>query len=149
MEFKVNIPVFNTFQNYHPRHIFEVRKCARSENHAPESSCLLFKLSSRDIRKNQSQDFMLMKVRNPKSNRPNQLLQCKHCPYKTTRRENIKGHIRVHKQSMPFDCQFCGKKFTFKGNKKQHELTRICIKKGQYFGQKLSMGHEFKHHFGN
>ena len=74
-------------------------------------------------------DYLLIHRLNPNTKRMNQILQCKRCPLKFPKLCNLRDHLRIHKEDMPFKCKLCGKPFTQAGNRDRHERKRVCQKK--------------------
>lgn len=66
---------------------------------------------------------------NAKTKRLNQILQCKLCPMKFPKLCNLRDHVRIHKDDMPFKCSLCGKAFTQAGNRDRHESKRVCVRR--------------------
>ena len=68
-------------------------------------------------------DYLVIHRFNQSTNRMNQVLQCKFCPLKFPKLCNLKDHMRIHKDELPFDCELCGKKFTQAGNRDRHQFN--------------------------
>ena len=57
-------------------------------------------------------EYWLIHKLNPITKRLNQMLMCKSCPLKFPKLCNLREHLRIHKDQMPFKCKLCGKPFT-------------------------------------
>jgi hypothetical protein len=57
-------------------------------------------------------EYWLIHKLNPVTKRLNQMLMCKSCPLKFPKLCNLRDHLRIHKDQMPFKCKLCGKPFT-------------------------------------
>ena len=74
-------------------------------------------------------DYEIIHKYNSETKRMNQILQCKHCPLKFPKLCNLRDHIRIHLDSMPFTCKYCNKSFTQAGNRDRHQSKYVCMKK--------------------
>jgi len=74
-------------------------------------------------------DYWLIHRLNSGTKRMNQILQCKKCPLKFPKLCNLRDHLRIHNDEMPFQCGLCKKSFTQAGNRDRHEKKRVCQKR--------------------
>jgi uncharacterized Zn-finger protein len=74
-------------------------------------------------------DYEIIHKYNPETKRMNQILQCKHCPLKFPKLCNLRDHVRIHQDSMPFKCKYCKKSFTQAGNRDRHQSKYVCMKR--------------------
>lgn len=75
-------------------------------------------------------EYTLHYKMNDKTQRLNQILECNICRMSFPKLCNLRDHLRIHRGELPFECKFCGKKFTQAGNRDRHEKLRVCDKKG-------------------
>ena len=47
------------------------------------------------------------------------------CSYKTTRKGILVKHLRIHTLEKPYECEYCGKRFSQSGNLLQHRKTHL------------------------
>ena len=47
-------------------------------------------------------------------------ISCEYCDYKNTDKRNVRAHMRVHSDELPFFCILCGKRFKWQEQKKRH-----------------------------
>ena len=52
-------------------------------------------------------DYFLIHRLNNQTKRMNQILQCKKCPLKFPKLCNLRDHLRIHNDDMPFKCNLC------------------------------------------
>ena len=74
-------------------------------------------------------EYYLIHRMNTKTKRLNQILQCKQCPMKFPKLCNLRDHVRIHKEDMPFKCSLCNKAFTQAGNRDRHQSKRVCLRR--------------------
>lgn len=86
-------------------------------------------LRSSDEKIQDKGEYYLIHRMNTKTKRLNQILQCKLCPMKFPKLCNLRDHVRIHKEDMPFKCSLCGKAFTQAGNRDRHESKRVCLRR--------------------
>ncbi|KAM0789304.1 hypothetical protein ACM66B_000144 [Microbotryomycetes sp. NB124-2] len=69
-----------------------------------------------------------MRRRNPGSNAK---FVCDLCGETFTRRYNLKGHLRAHRNEKPFECSYegCGKAFARSHDCKRHELLHLNVRR--------------------
>ena len=65
--------------------------------------------------------FFKKTVLNPKTNRRNQIFECKYCGVTNTKIFNIKAHINMHKGLFPYHCNSCTKVFSQLANRNRHQ----------------------------
>lgn len=85
-------------------------------------------------------EYWLIHKLNPITKRLNQMLMCKSCPLKFPKLCNLRDHLRIHKDQMPFKCKYCGKAFTQAGNRDRHEKKKVCQKKNH----RANIGAEYR-----
>lgn len=86
-------------------------------------------LRSSDEKIQDKGEYYLIHRMNTKTKRLNQILQCKLCPMKFPKLCNLRDHVRIHKEDMPFKCSLCSKAFTQAGNRDRHESKRVCLRR--------------------
>jgi uncharacterized Zn-finger protein len=74
-------------------------------------------------------DYYIIHKMNHSTKRMNQILKCKMCPLKFPKLCNLRDHLRIHNEEMPFKCGLCGKSFTQAGNRDRHEKKQVCKKR--------------------
>lgn len=68
--------------------------------------------------------------------RPNQVLICTICGRQFFKICNVLDHIRVHRGSQPFSCDYCGKTFAQQGNRDTHMKAGACKRRAERIKQK-------------
>ena len=67
-----------------------------------------------------SKGFRVMRVKNDKTERMNQLYVCLSCDKIFSKMCNMKDHVRSHAPERQFACQYCKQSFTLIGNRNRH-----------------------------
>mmetsp|Transcript_4008 Transcript_4008/g.6784 ORF Transcript_4008/g.6784 Transcript_4008/m.6784 type:complete len:92 (-) Transcript_4008:97-372(-) len=71
-------------------------------------------------------EFYRIRKMNRQTKRMNQTLKCKYCLMEFPKLCNLRDHLRIHRNEMPYSCRMCDKGFTQAGNRDRHERRRIC-----------------------
>ena len=47
-------------------------------------------------------------------------IKCEHCDYTNKDQRNVRAHMRIHSEKLPFFCILCGKRFRWQEQKRRH-----------------------------
>ena len=47
-------------------------------------------------------------------------IKCEHCDYTNKDQRNVRAHMRIHSEKLPFYCILCGKRFRWQEQKRRH-----------------------------
>ena len=47
-------------------------------------------------------------------------IKCEHCDYTNKDQRNVRAHMRIHSEKLPFYCILCGKRFQWQEQKRRH-----------------------------